>query len=194
MWAPLGPVSQRPALASIPFAACRSGIGHVAFCARPLGPTTLHIARPQSGLQSACFQSPLQQRRGPGALSVGRWNVRLECRIALYLIANWQSGDYRTSSKLAGRHHESTLLLFPPGFGLLGPLRQLFTGWKPPPLTVAQNAKNSLGCTLHGTRRKRARVSGFRTRRRTPGGRRVLARRRRKGRKVLCPAGKPRIK
>ncbi|MBY0402296.1 MAG: 50S ribosomal protein L34 [Cyanobacteria bacterium] len=36
--------------------------------------------------------------------------------------------------------------------------------------------------TLEGTQRKRRRVSGFRTRMETPGGRRTLSRRRAKGR------------
>jgi large subunit ribosomal protein L34 len=40
--------------------------------------------------------------------------------------------------------------------------------------------------TLEGTSRKRKRVSGFRARSRTPGGRRVLRLRRLKGRKVLA--------
>lgn len=53
------------------------------------------------------------------------------------------------------------------------------------------NKKKGKGCTLEGTRRKRARVSGFRARMETPGGRKVLAARRAKGRKVLCPAAKP---
>lgn len=44
------------------------------------------------------------------------------------------------------------------------------------------------GCTLRGTRRARTRTSGFRTRRRTYGGRRVLSDRRKKGRATLCPA------
>ena len=50
---------------------------------------------------------------------------------------------------------------------------------------------NSLGCTLHGTRRARARTSGFRARLATPGGRRTLKLRRKKGRKYLAPAGAP---
>ena len=39
--------------------------------------------------------------------------------------------------------------------------------------------------TLEGTKRKRQHVSGFRARMATAGGRKVLARRRRKGRAVL---------
>ena len=48
----------------------------------------------------------------------------------------------------------------------------------------------SLGCTLHGTRAP-ARTSGFRARLATPGGRRTLKLRRKKGRKYLAPAGAP---
>jgi len=40
--------------------------------------------------------------------------------------------------------------------------------------------------TLHGTSRKRKRVSGFRVRLRTKNGRRVISSRRRKGRKRLA--------
>lgn len=47
---------------------------------------------------------------------------------------------------------------------------------------------NSIGCTLHGTRRARARTSGFRARLATPTGRKVLKARRKKGRKYLAPA------
>lgn len=57
-------------------------------------------------------------------------------------------------------------------------------------LVVQANGKKSMGCTLEGTRRKKIRVSGFRARMATPAGRRVLAARRRKGRKRLCPAQK----
>lgn len=45
--------------------------------------------------------------------------------------------------------------------------------------------------TLLAMHRKRARVSGFRTRMATTAGRKVLAKRRLKGRKVLCPGGRP---
>ena len=39
--------------------------------------------------------------------------------------------------------------------------------------------------TLEGTKRKRQKVSGFRARMATVGGRKVIARRRKRGRKVL---------
>ena len=45
--------------------------------------------------------------------------------------------------------------------------------------------------TKRGTRRSKAKVSGFRARNSTPGGREVLKRRRKKGRKNLCPARAP---
>lgn len=54
-------------------------------------------------------------------------------------------------------------------------------------LIVMANAKKSLGCTKGGTRRARARTSGFRTRMASPTGRKVLKGRRKKGRANLCP-------
>lgn len=45
-----------------------------------------------------------------------------------------------------------------------------------------------MGNTLRGTKRCRRRTSGFRTRMQTPNGRKVLAARRKRGRKTLCPA------
>jgi large subunit ribosomal protein L34 len=58
-------------------------------------------------------------------------------------------------------------------------------------LTIECNRKKGKGNTLEGTRRKRARVSGFRTRIASVGGAKVLAARRKKGRAVLCPASRP---
>ncbi|GAB5359537.1 hypothetical protein AAMO2058_000552500 [Amorphochlora amoebiformis] len=56
-------------------------------------------------------------------------------------------------------------------------------------LLVVHNAKRSLGSTIErGTNIKRRLVSGYRARRATPGGRRVLKSRRAKGRHVLVPA------
>lgn len=69
-------------------------------------------------------------------------------------------------------------------------MRRAMTGIRMP-LVVEANKKKGLGCTLSGTRRKRARVSGFRARMATVGGRKVLAARRKKGRKSLAPAGMP---
>ena len=69
------------------------------------------------------------------------------------------------------------------------PLRRLSDAFRS--LTVECNRKKGKGCTLEGTRRKRARVSGFRTRIASPGGLKVLAARRKKGRKVLVPASAP---
>jgi large subunit ribosomal protein L34 len=54
-------------------------------------------------------------------------------------------------------------------------------------LTVVAAGGRSMGCTLQGTRRKAKRTSGFRARMRSANGRKVLAARRKRGRKVLCP-------
>jgi large subunit ribosomal protein L34 len=69
------------------------------------------------------------------------------------------------------------------------PLRRLADSFRS--LTIECNRKKGKGCTLEGTRRKRARVSGFRTRIASVGGAKVLAARRKKGRKVLVPASAP---
>jgi len=72
---------------------------------------------------------------------------------------------------------------------VLEPVKRALSGRSP--LVVEANRKKGLGCTLHGTRRKRARVSGFRTRMSSVGGRKVLKARRKKGRKNLAPGGRP---
>eukprot|EP01023_Acetabularia_acetabulum_P032445 TRINITY_DN30302_c0_g1_i2.p2 TRINITY_DN30302_c0_g1~~TRINITY_DN30302_c0_g1_i2.p2 ORF type:complete len:129 (+),score=11.55 TRINITY_DN30302_c0_g1_i2:107-493(+) len=60
------------------------------------------------------------------------------------------------------------------------------------PFLIECNAKKSMGCTKEGTKRAAIRTSGFRTRMRTPGGRRVLKARRKKGKWVLCPVSNKR--
>jgi large subunit ribosomal protein L34 len=75
---------------------------------------------------------------------------------------------------------------------VLSPLRKAFApGERRGTLVVEANNKKGLGSTTFGTRRKRARVSGFRTRMATPGGRKVLKARRKKGRKNIAPGGRP---
>jgi large subunit ribosomal protein L34 len=69
------------------------------------------------------------------------------------------------------------------------PLRRVSDAFRA--LTIECNRKKGKGNTLEGTRRKRARVSGFRTRSASVGGAKVLAARRKKGRKVLVPASAP---
>lgn len=73
---------------------------------------------------------------------------------------------------------------------VLDPVRRAASGIRLP-LLVEANRKKGLGATLYGTRRKRARVSGFRARMATPGGRRVIAARRKRGRKNLTPGKMP---
>ena len=69
------------------------------------------------------------------------------------------------------------------------PLRRVSDAFRA--LTIECNRKKGKGNTLEGTRRKRARVSGFRSRIASVGGAKVLAARRKKGRKVLVPASSP---
>jgi large subunit ribosomal protein L34 len=74
---------------------------------------------------------------------------------------------------------------------VLSPLRKALGGIGRQTLVVEANNKKGLGVTLFGTRRTRARVSGFRTRMSSVGGRKVLKARRVKGRKRLAPGGRP---
>eukprot|EP00892_Ulva_mutabilis_P009122 jgi/Ulvmu1/6582/UM003_0219.1 len=66
------------------------------------------------------------------------------------------------------------------------------------PLTIVANAKRNLGATCEGSNRHSKKTSGFRARMQSPTGRKVLRARRKKGRKLICPAsvrknGKTRI-
>ena len=70
-----------------------------------------------------------------------------------------------------------------------GPLRRLCDAFRA--FTVECNRKQGKGHTLEGTRRKRARVSGFLTRMKTVGGAQVIKARRAKGRHCLTPANAP---
>ncbi|DBA86067.1 TPA: hypothetical protein ACH3X1_005590 [Trebouxia sp. C0004] len=63
-----------------------------------------------------------------------------------------------------------------------GPVRARFSF-----LVQAKN-HGSMACTLQGSRKRRTRTSGFRARRLTVGGRKVIQNRRKKGRHTLCPA------
>merc|ERR1711977_654437 len=60
----------------------------------------------------------------------------------------------------------------------------------PTPIMIECNKKKGGGCTLEGTTLKKIRTSGFRARMASKNGRKVLARRRAKGRAVLCPSTK----
>merc|ERR1712070_5696 len=57
-------------------------------------------------------------------------------------------------------------------------------------LIVEANAKRCLGSTTGGTNRHRKRTSGFRIRKRSATGSKVLKNRRKKGRKQIAPASK----
>merc|ERR1711904_506435 len=64
------------------------------------------------------------------------------------------------------------------------------TGGRGTALIVEANAKRCLGSTKGGTNRHRKRTSGFRVRKRSATGSKVLKNRRKKGRKQLAPASK----
>merc|ERR1711937_665929 len=55
-------------------------------------------------------------------------------------------------------------------------------------MLVECNKKKGKGCNLGGTNRKKIKTSGFRARIATKNGKRVIARRRNKGRALICPA------
>merc|ERR1712157_593897 len=90
------------------------------------------------------------------------------------------------------RNCGATASVFGTGTGLSCPRRVIGTGTQTRggSLIVEANAKRCLGSTKGGTNRHRKRTSGFRVRKRSATGSKVLKNRRKKGRKQLAPASK----
>jgi large subunit ribosomal protein L34 len=156
--------------------------------AHPSGPPNSPLLEPLA----RAARPPSQTRARCRPLNGDRARIGVESpstfRIDRFRVAPSLTTRARTPLSLLAPHSP------PPkktGFAVAAPAPRTAAVVTAPPtrrgaLLVMANNKKSMGCTKEGTRRKSARVSGFRARMSSTNGKNALARRRAKGRKVLC--------
>merc|ERR1712050_501597 len=96
--------------------------------------------------------------------------------------SGYNSTIFETNAYLKHRYINVPVLLIDQVFRKLSEDRDNLK----PTLKNEYNNKKSTGCTLEGTDRKKAKTSGFRARMATKKGRKIIARRRAKGRSSCC--------